>query len=100
MVAKWRCFHCDDVFGTRAAAVEHFGTSEVSQPACQIDIGEYRRMEALHARHLSEDSDADREYHRLRADADVRVRRAEEQGYERGLSDGRSLALLPGDQQT
>jgi hypothetical protein len=42
---SWRCFHCNGLFATADSAQEHFGKSEFSEPACQIDISTYREME-------------------------------------------------------
>lgn len=96
---KWRCFHCNDVFATHAAAVEHFGASQMQRSACQIDITEYRRMEENHWRHCEEDTDGDRALHSLRAEMSVAVIRSEEQGYARGLADARKhpkeVGLVP-----
>lgn len=54
----WRCFHCDEVFTDRQAAVDHFGISENDKPGCvvaltetQKAIVEDRRMWRTHAQH-------------------------------------------------
>jgi DNA polymerase III subunit epsilon len=85
----WRCFHCDEVFTTVAAAREHFGDRQMAEPACQINVAKYREMEALHERALAEDSDADRRYAVLVSEHAAALRREEERGYEKGLADGR-----------
>jgi hypothetical protein len=35
--ASWRCFHCDEVFTTPAAARDHFGATECADPGCLVD---------------------------------------------------------------
>jgi hypothetical protein len=40
----WRCFHCDEVFLTPGAAADHFGSSQMSVPGCQIKAGEERGL--------------------------------------------------------
>lgn len=86
---RWTCVHCGEVFIDRATALEHFGPSEISFAACQIDIAEYRRMEEFTARCRAEDSDTDCAMYRMRAEHDAALRREEEAGYAKGLADGR-----------
>lgn len=81
----WTCFHCGETFVNRGAAAEHFGPEEIADPACRIDAAKFREMEALHLRHLHEDSDTDRRYCAQQADHAAALRRAEEEGYARGL---------------
>lgn len=92
----WTCFHCGDTFTTVGAARDHFGGDPLALAACQIKAGEerglvmaLRKAEALLARYQSEDSDYERHMHATRADHQVALRRAEEQGYARGLADAR-----------
>jgi hypothetical protein len=92
----WRCFHCDEAFTDRAAAVLHFGEREHRTPGCQIDLAEYRRMEGQQDRYAEEDADCHRALCRERAEHAVKQRRAEEAGYARGLKDA-ALAAAPGD---
>ena len=40
----WRCFHCDEVFLTPGAAQDHFGSTPLSRPGCQIKAGEERGL--------------------------------------------------------
>lgn len=84
---EWRCFHCGDSFTDRAAAAEHFGRSEVREPACFVDIAKYREMEAIQERYIEEDTDLHRELARLQNDHAIALRREEEKGYARGLAD-------------
>lgn len=88
--AAWRCFHCDEMFTDKGAALEHFGRSESADPACQINIKRFREMEELLARWQAEDTDLHRHIYRLNADHAVALRREEELGYARGLKDGTS----------
>lgn len=86
----WRCFYCDEVFTERAAAAIHFGTGGAlrqDQPACRIDIAEYREMEEIVRRYADEDSDLHRAMYRMQSEHAVALRRAEEAGYARGLRD-------------
>ena len=87
--AQWRCFHCDETFTDPTAAREHFGTSIYHQPACQIDIAEYRKMEETHRRHCEEDTDLHREIYKTHGDGVMAAKRAEEAGYARGLADAK-----------
>ena len=89
---SWRCFHCDAVFTDRDSAAEHFGVDETRQPACQIDIAEYRRMEAINARHVDEDTDLHRTIYAMQTKHIDELRRAEESGYAKGLKDYQKLA--------
>ena len=103
-VPTWRCFHCDEVFTDPAAAAEYFGPSQAQQPACQIDVAAYRRMEEAHRRSCEEDTDLHREIHHLQSDHQIALRREEEKGYARGLRDaalespaGGEVAAQPSD---
>ena len=93
----WRCFHCDEAFSDREAARLHFGESEMQRPMCTIDAAHFRWMEAQHRRNV--DSEALRTIASLAsAHEDIR-RRAEEDGYARGLRDAKrhpgELGLMP-----
>lgn len=95
MRRKWRCFHCDDVFTRRQDAVEHFGATEGETPACQIKAHEghlihyIRDLEAQLSRYRQEDSDVMRSIMTLECDQRQALIRAEEDGYAKGLRDGR-----------
>lgn len=103
----WTCFHCGEHFpsGTLAdqrRARDHFGADPGALAACQIKAGEergllmkLRRLELANERYRTEDSDKDREFHALRAQHVVALRRAEEEGYERGLRDGQACIAVP-----
>jgi hypothetical protein len=86
-MTEWRCFHCDEVFTEPENARLHFGDDCMTDAACQISAASVREMETLLARYRAEDSDKDREFHRMRAQHTVALRRAEEEGYRRGLVD-------------
>jgi hypothetical protein len=97
----WRCFHCDEVFVDRDAAREHFGPTEHDRPGCQYDVAHIRWMEAQHRRNVDDDSEALRTIGGLIGEHERLRRRAEEQGYERGLRDAKrwpaelGLQLIP-----
>ena len=92
---QWRCFHCDEVFTDKTAAAEHFGENMFRLPACKVDIAEYRRMERDYMRSIDNDTDKDRAYYRLQTEMQTAVRRAEEEGYAKGLKDA-GLSGEPG----
>lgn len=83
----WRCFHCSEEFTDRDAAALHFGTHEYQEPACLIDIVKFREMEALQRRYLDEDADVHRAMRRMETEHQQALRRAEEDGYAKGLAD-------------
>lgn len=87
--AEWRCFHCDVVFNNYQDAAIHFGVyrmQEMHTPACQIDIAEYRRMEAENKDYREEDATIHRQMRGMEIDHARALRRAEEDGYAKGLS--------------
>ena len=84
---EWRCFHCDEVFTDVESALLHFGDRLFMDPACQIDMAEFRAMESAHARCCEEDTDLHREIYRLRSSRQQELMREEEKGYARGLKD-------------
>lgn len=69
------------------AARLHFGATPDDQPKCQISAHRLRAMEAELRRYRDEDSDLHRQIRSMEADHQVALRRAEEQGYARGLRD-------------
>lgn len=83
----WRCFHCGEEFTDRDAAALHFGKHETQEPACVIDIAKFREMEALQLRYLDEDADVHRAMRRMQTEHQFALRRAEENGYAKGLAD-------------
>ncbi len=95
----WRCFHCGETFTDQALAAEHFGGDERGETLCRLTAGEgglaaiIRSQENELARYRAEDSDADRAMHGMIADHSRALIREEEKGYEKGLADGRELAL-------
>ena len=91
----WRCFHCDEVFTDEQTARDHFGPHQLDQAACQIPIAEYRRMNETVRRYNAEDTALHREIFRLRASIPELTKRAEEEGYARGLTDSRIETTPP-----
>lgn len=90
---SWRCFHCDAHFTDKEEARLHFGKSERQDPACTIDVSRVREMEAELARYREEDTDLHREIHRAHSSEQLKVRRAEEVGYARGLRDASTFLI-------
>lgn len=92
----WTCFFCGETFTAPGSARDHFGADPLVYAACQIKAGEerglvmaLRRTEEELARYRAEDSDKDREIQCMIADHAVALRHAEEDGYTKGLRDGR-----------
>lgn len=85
----WRCFHCDEVFGDRDSARDHFGHTEHDTPACQMDVKHVRWLEEQQRRACDEDTEALRAISRLAGEHETLRRRAEEEGYARGLADAK-----------
>lgn len=85
----WRCFHCDAGFEDVAAAREHFGPTEYHEPGCQIDLKKYRAMEENNRRHCEEDTDLHRAIIAAQNQGRPDAKRAEEEGYARGLADAK-----------
>lgn len=92
----WRCFHCGEAFTLtqKRWAALHFGKNETADPVCQMRVpGEHSLLEALRAaeeqisQYRAEDSDIMRAMHAMTADHAREVRRAEEDGYNRGVRD-------------
>ncbi len=101
---QWRCFFCDEVFTRRADAAEHFGVDdscEADVPACKIAAHEghlvkyIRKLESELRRYVREDSDIARSIMTLEADQGDKLRRAEEDGYAKGVRDMRAQGLCP-----
>jgi hypothetical protein len=85
----WRCFHCDEAFTDRDQAALHFGTSEHDRAICTIDPEHFRWVEAQHRRNVDDDSDALRTVRTLANEHETLRKRAEEEGYARGLADAK-----------
>lgn len=83
----WKCFHCGEMMHSEWRAAEHFGETMAQEPACTIDVAEYRRMEAVHRRHCDDDTDLHRQIARMESDHQRALMRAEEEGYAKGLRD-------------
>lgn len=90
----WLCFHCGERFTTIGGARNHFGFDPSSDPTCRIKVGEERGLEMkirkLEAELLSyrvEDSAADRAMAAMRADHSAALKKAEEDGYNKGVRD-------------
>jgi hypothetical protein len=87
----WRCYHCGEYFTERAEAAAHFGILEavgqpITDPACRIDLKQFREMEYELERYRIEDSDTDRKMAAMASDHAMALRSAEEEGFARGLA--------------
>ena len=94
----WVCFHCKEHLTTIGAARDHFGFDQSEDPACRIKIGEerglvmeLRRVQEELIRYRCEDSDMDRKMAGMQADHRAALIRAEQEGYDKGLRDGKEL---------
>jgi hypothetical protein len=93
------------VFTTPGEAGDHFGATLSDKPGCLIDyrvqveagtttqrgrglLMALRKAEAELARYREEDTDLHRALYAKDSERDTAVRRAEEEGYARGLRDG------------
>ena len=90
----WTCFFCGETFTTPGAARDHFGGDLLSLAGCQIKAGDergllmaLRKAEDELTRYRAEDSDADRRHNALAADHAQALKREEERGYDKGVSD-------------
>ena len=92
----WTCFHCGETFTAAGAARDHFGADQLAQPGCQIKAGEergllmaLRRAEAELQRYGEEATDLHRQISAMQVDHRQALIRAEEEGYAKGVVDGR-----------
>ena len=95
----WRCFHCGDAF-TKAQhkhAQAHFGRDCSATPVCLIrEPGEYNLLRAVRAHEdaaaarQAEDTEMLYAMHSMACDHAAALRREEDLGYARDLSDGRA----------
>lgn len=98
----WRCFHCDEVFADRAAAADHFGCQEdgvADDVGCKLNATEGGILKMLREAQLElrtyhqEDDAQTKQFYVLGAEHAVALRKSEEEGYARGLSDAAADAL-------
>lgn len=93
MKRRWRCFHCDEVFTREQDAAEHFGADQFAEPACQIKghenllVRKIREQETLILSYLHEDATVLRAMEAMQSDHAQALRKAEEDGYNRGVLD-------------
>lgn len=98
MRPRWRCFHCGEVFTSVRSAAEHFGGEMGALAACQIKSHEGHILSALRKaehelrRYRDGDNDLMLSIYSLEVAKTAAVVRAEEEGYARGLRDGRLMA--------
>lgn len=92
---QWRCFFCDEVFDDKEAARLHFGNEQMGEPACQISasdgglLARVRELEATIHRYVIEEHGLDSALASVFADHTRALIRAEQEGYDKGLADGR-----------
>jgi hypothetical protein len=93
----WTCFFCGETFKTPGLARAHFGGDPLSMAGCQIKAGEERMLlgalreaEKLLDDYRRECDPESKRYYEMQADHAAALRREEEEGYERGLADGRA----------
>ena len=91
---QWRCFHCDGVFKTFSSARDHFGDSQLEEPACKIkgssEEGLVKRIRELQfelAKFYHETTEIDRYLAGRVFDHAAEIANAEDKGYARGLID-------------
>lgn len=94
----WRCFFCDEVFTRAIDAAEHFGATLGSTVACRIKGHEHslltliREQEEQLASYRNDDGHIMRAMASLRSEHADALRRAEEDGYGRGVREMKALA--------
>lgn len=107
----WTCFHCGETFTTVGSARDHFGIEIDAFPGCiirhmhpgtvaPVPLGEEKGLlmelriaQKELARYRVEDSDTDRKFYAMQADHQTALRKAEEEGYAKGLRDGMKEAI-------
>lgn len=99
----WVCFHCGEKFTSYGSAKLHFGADpDCCDAACRIKAGEefsllekIRKLEEdladYRAAYVEEDSDAERQHFSAMAEHAWALQKAEEEGYAKGLKDGRGF---------
>lgn len=102
---RWTCFHCGETFRTPGAARDHFGFDFNLDPGCRIKLGGERSLlmalrraekDAADAWAMigNESTEAAQAYWAQASRHAEQLQAAEEEGYERGLRDGRAEAVL------
>jgi hypothetical protein len=89
-IKTWRCFHCNEVFRSESKAREHFGPTECAPTSCQVSPEQLRDLEKQLSAYRNEDTDLHRQIARLESELFTATRKAEEEGYARGLRDSRA----------
>jgi hypothetical protein len=94
---SWRCYHCDVVFTNRNHAAEHFGEDESATVACKLSrtdghfVTLVRELQRELATYRREDNHVLRAWHSREADHADAARRAEEDGYNRGVIEAKKM---------
>jgi len=97
----WTCFHCGETFHDVAAAAQHFGNDLTADPGCVMKlrggepglVTEMRQLLEELRRYQEDDQPIMRELYALGSKHAGECRKLEEQGYEKGLADGRNLSF-------
>lgn len=99
---QWRCFFCDDVFHSHKAAALHFGSFDSCEPdvtACKLmshqqHVLEYiRGLEEEISLYQADNHPTIKAVYAVEDEMRRAVRRAEEDGYNRGVSDMKAQGL-------
>jgi hypothetical protein len=91
---KWRCFQCDFTTADPDEAAHHFGKYEDCLPACKIGVEQFRALENEVQTWRTESDAASKEFYSLGAAHHVALRKAEQEGYDKGLADGQAERAL------
>ncbi len=100
-IKTWRCFHCDEVFTNPKHAAVHFGTDQLTEPGCvaKLRSGEDGLLEEIFKlkqevrAHDVEDTGLVRWSRSKVAEAEAKVPKAEQTGYDKGVADCREQML-------
>lgn len=90
----WRCFHCGEEFVDRNEAYKHFGETSDSSSICQLPAEEIRQMEADLCSYRLEDTELHRKIWSISAEKIEEVKKAEDAGYAKGVSDMRPYFMI------
>lgn len=108
----WQCFHCGEVFTTVGGARDHFGADPNKEPGCLIKVKvgderglemELRKVEAerdtLRFQIANGTTEIENSVQEMLTNHRIALRHAEEDGYKKGLDDGRKLAMPTPNQE-
>lgn len=89
---QWRCFHCDQVFRSEREAAIHFGSDEAATCACVLPheqhlVEHIRDLQRQLDDYRSESDNIMKSIVSLESEHQRALRRAEENGYDKGVRD-------------